>query len=136
MPQIARKVPCNIRGIQLTACFTEEHLVLVCFDELCQTLGLNPGYQHRQIRANMVYADHLFLCSTESPYKDTLRKRRKLFLDMKALPFWLMNTNAGHVKEEHRDAIISIKEELADLAWQINRDRVLPPEFLENYPQA
>ena len=135
MVEITRSFAFDLRGIAMTAHFAEDKPHgMVCFQELCETLGLNVDYQRRKIRKDIYYADRLFHCLKDVRCNGKSQKQKKLFMDIRVLPLWLLYTNANRVREEYRDTVVSMQEEFADFLWAIHRTSTLPPEILEKYP--
>jgi len=97
---------------------------------VCGGMGLKLDAQRRRIQEDDAISDKLVVITTDTIYKDTVRKRDVAFLNIRALPYWLGTIDAKRVKSEIYEKVARFKRSFAETAWQVYRSDLMPPEVL------
>ena len=136
MSTITKRFPFALCGIQLEAFVTDNHRVFICFNDLCRALGLNPDRQRKLLRQQGVYSDYLFFMNLDSPYKDSVRKRNKLCMDLHVFPYWVLYADTKSLKEEIRKPLLALQRDMIEVTGGLALADMMAPELKEKYPVA
>ena len=106
MTEFIRTYSFEFFGQGLTAYLTSEREIYVPFIYLCDILGLNFERQLQRILDEGVISDMLESVKTTEHYWASTNPCNGLFLNLRALPYWLITIKAWWVKDQFRDSIV------------------------------
>ena len=98
--------------------------------DVCTGMGLDSEGQRQRIQNDEAISDKLVVIKADTVYKDSVRKRDVVFLNLRALPYWLGTIDAKRVKDEVREKVIRFKRSFAEAAWQVYRSDLMSSEVL------
>jgi len=107
---------------------TDGHLY-VRLGDVCEAMGVTIQSQRERILNDIGMARYLVYITTDTVYKAGVRRKEVMFLNIKALPYWLGSIDHRRLKPEVQERVAQFKIHFVDAVWGLFRSDILPPEI-------
>jgi len=131
VPEVLQNFPFEFYGETFDVYLTTDRNFYIRLDAICGAIGIDYGSQYRRAKDDEVIAERLLDLVVETPYQDTVRKRKVVCLNLNRLPYWLGTLDAHRVATELYPRIILYKKDFAEIAWRVYRSEIVPSEIAE-----
>ena len=98
-------------GLRLTAYVIPEREAYINFEQLCSLLGLDLETQFELIIDDDAISDMLEAFKSEESPDLSASQDSIWFLNVKALPFWLLTLESVWIRDELRESLIQFKRD-------------------------
>jgi hypothetical protein len=130
MLEIVSSFPFEFYDSAYVSYLASDRQFYIRLDHLSQGLGLDSHSQLRRVKEDEAISDRLVTMLLETPYKDSTRKQEVVFLNIRALPYWLGTIDVKRVKPEFHARIVLYKREFVEAAWFVFRSDIFSKEMI------
>ncbi len=131
MPQLVllQAYPFHFYDSDFTIHLANDHHFYVRLNDLCDAMGVSREGQRRRIIEDIGMSRYLVIIVADTVYKDGVRQQETLFLNSKALTYWLGSIDHRRLKPEVKDRVAEFKMNFVDEVDAFFRSDIFPEEI-------
>lgn len=127
--KLVQAFPFEFYGSRFTVQIATDGHLYVRLGDICDAMGVSLQGQRGRILNDVGMSRYLVYIMADTVYKEGVRRQEVMFLNIKALPYWLGSIDHKRLKPEVQERVAQFKIHFVDAVWSLFRSDILPPEI-------